>query len=137
MTGNAKVFLDSNILIYLLDNGSLKKQKAENFLRPEFYISTQVISENANVCLRKLKLTKEVAFAHARGLMERFHVLTIGKETITLCFHISTKYNLSYWDSLIAATALEADCNVLYSEDLQDKMILENRLTILNPFNNL
>lgn len=108
MTADQKVFLDSNILIYLLDNNSPKKQKAENFLRPEFYISTQVITENANTCLKKLKLNKETAFAHAKGLLDRFQIFTIDKETLSNCFSIALKYQLSLWDSLIVASALQS-----------------------------
>jgi predicted nucleic acid-binding protein len=47
---------------------------------------------------------------------------------------IAAKYGYSMFDGLIAASALEAECDTLYSEDLQDRQVIEGRLTIRNPF---
>jgi len=44
------------------------------------------------------------------------------------------KYNLQIFDGIIVAAALEADCSILYSEDMQDGQIIENMLKIVNPF---
>jgi predicted nucleic acid-binding protein len=134
MTGDSKVFLDSNILLYLIDKDGTKKERVQQLLRPDFFISTQVISENINVCLKKLKLSKETSFQHAKGLLDRFIVLTIEKRTISLCLEISTKYQLSYWDSLIIATAIEGNCDLLYSEDLQHNLSINKKITIINSF---
>jgi predicted nucleic acid-binding protein len=90
MTGDSKVFLNSNVLLYLIDKDGTKKERVQQLLRPDFFISTQVISENINVCLKKLKLSKETSFQHAKGLLDRFIVLTIEKRTISLCLDIST-----------------------------------------------
>jgi predicted nucleic acid-binding protein len=35
---------------------------------------------------------------------------------------------------MILATALENGCNIIYSEDMQNGQIIENQLTIINPF---
>jgi len=55
-------------------------------------------------------------------------------ETIKLCVSIKEKYSYSWWDSLVLASALENDCAILYSEDLQPNQVIENQLKILNPF---
>ena len=47
---------------------------------------------------------------------------------------IRHKYNLSFWDSLIIASALENDCSILYTEDLQHEQMIEGKLKIINPF---
>jgi len=44
------------------------------------------------------------------------------------------KYKFSYWDSLIIASALESGCGILYTEDMQDGQVIEDRLRIVNPF---
>ena len=44
------------------------------------------------------------------------------------------QYKFSYWDSLIIASALENECDTLYTEDMQDGLIIEGKLTIVNPF---
>lgn len=132
-----KTFLDSNILIYLIGNDdSTKKKIVKNIISPDQFISTQVIAENVNVCLKKFRLDKEIAFSHGKNLLQKFTVLTIEKSTMEKSFLISNTYNLSFWDSLIIAAALQADCTLLYSEDMQDGLLIEKKLTIKNPFKN-
>ena len=57
-------------------------------------------------------------------------------ETIKKAYFIANKYKFSFYDSLIVAAALECNCKILYSEDLQHKQVIEKSLTIINPFNN-
>ena len=47
---------------------------------------------------------------------------------------IASKYKYSFPDSLIIATAIEYNCNVLFSEDMHHNQIIENTLKIINPF---
>ena len=132
---NTKVFVDSNVLIYLIDNtSSLKKEKVENLLLPSFLISTQVVAENISVCFRKLKLDKATTYDHARGLLKRFSVVTITPQVLLRAFDIALKYSVSHWDSIIIATALTYNCNTLFSEDMQHNLKIENVLQIINPF---
>lgn len=58
----------------------------------------------------------------------------IDKEAILLSFKITKQYKYSIWDSLIIASALESNCSVLYTEDMQDGQIIDGKLTIVNPF---
>jgi predicted nucleic acid-binding protein len=135
MTAPEKVFLDSNISLYLIDKSSnQKKLQVEGFLSSNFLISTQVIAENVSVCLKKLKIDKKEAFAFASALMRRFKVVVITPEILTESFDISLKYQLSSWDSIIIATALHYECTILYSEDMQDGLVIENQTKIVNPF---
>jgi predicted nucleic acid-binding protein len=134
MIGHEKTFLDSNILVYLVGEDQLKKEKVELLINPSFIISTQVIAENVNVCLKKLKLTKEKSFAHGSFLLARLQVITIEKSFFPIAFQLSTKYQFSFWDSLIVASAIQSDCRLLYSEDMQDGLVIEGKLKIANPF---
>ncbi len=130
-----KVFIDSNIIVYLVDNRSKEKtKKAQDFLSPDFFISTQVIAENVNVCLKRLHLNKETTFDFARRILNRFRILQITEATLLKSFEISIKYQLSSWDSIIIATAILNNCSIIYSEDMQDGLIVENSVTIINPF---
>jgi predicted nucleic acid-binding protein len=45
-------------------------------------------------------------------------------------------YAVSFWDSLVIASALQAQVSVLYSEDLQHEQVIDGRLRIINPFVN-
>ena len=127
-------FLDSNILIYLVENNPDKKAKVLSIITTDCMISTQVVGENINVCIKKLKMTKEKAFIHANELLATFPIMTIQPSTLELGIMIYNKYQLSWWDSLIVSTALENNCEIIYSEDMQDGLVIEKRLTIVNPF---
>jgi len=82
MTDLKKVFVDSNILIYLIDDSAAHKKKiVGELLNPDFIISTQVISENVSVCLKKLKLDKQTTFDFAKRLLAN---MLEGKFELTL-----------------------------------------------------
>ncbi len=121
-------------LLYLLEQDRERRDIAAGLLQEGHFISTQVVAENINICLKKLKMSKENAFRHGALLLEAFQVLQITEHTLRLAFEISSRYQLSFWDSLIVATALENNCNMLFSEDMQDGFIIENQLKIVNPF---
>lgn len=127
-------FIDSNVIIYLFSKDEEKKQMARSLLLPKYIISTQVVNEKVNVCLRRLNLSKEEAFAHGQKLLNTYKVVNLYSSTIMKAFKLSFKYSFSYWDSLIVAAALENDCKVLFSEDMQSGLIIESNLTIVNPF---
>jgi len=61
-----------------------------------------------------------------------FHGVNFG--TLQKAKDLMTKYDFQIFDSLIVASALEADCNILYSEDMQNGLIVEKQLEIVNPF---
>ena len=61
--------------------------------------------------------------------------LFLDTNVLIKAFELLQKYNFSYYDSLIVSSALENDCKILYSEDMQDGLLVENKLKIKNPFN--
>jgi predicted nucleic acid-binding protein len=130
---NGRSFVDSNIAIYALDPISFKGETAIAILQQRPIISTQVVMETLNVVIKKLKFSRTNAFKHARFLLHNSVCTAISKSTLELSFEIASKYDYSHWDCLIIASALEADCNTLYSEDLQDGQKI-GQLTIHNPF---
>lgn len=129
-----KIFIDSNIILYLFDKNKEKSDFAKSLLaEKKYYISTQVINENVNVCLKKFKFPKEKAFKHGQILMDRFHIMPIQETTIQIAFQVSNKSNFSYWDSLILASGIESKCEILFSEDLSHKQMIQS-IEIINPF---
>ena len=62
------------------------------------------------------------------------NVSVITIDSIKSAWKLKKQYNLSYWDSLIVASAMENNCDILYSEDMQDRQTLEDKLKIINPF---
>lgn len=131
---SAKVFADTNVLLYLLSDDIVKKTRAKQVLSAQPVISLQVANEFANVCLKKLKLTPE-ALLSALKVIEKYAVfIPFGLQTIHKAVALQSRYKLQYYDSLIIATALENDCDILYSEDMQHGLVVDNQLKIINPF---
>ncbi|MEO5571689.1 MAG: PIN domain-containing protein [Bacteroidia bacterium] len=129
-----KIFIDSNIFVNLFGADRKKKLFASSLPKQTHIISTQVVNENVNVCIRKLKLSKTEAFTHGHYLMDNFLLVQISRSTIEGAFDISAEYGYSFWDSLIISSAIENGCNTLYSEDMQHGQIIEKKLKIVNPF---
>ncbi len=132
-----KVFLDSNILVYSsLQNDSDKHDKTLHFLETikgsVIFISTQVVNE-LYVTLLKHKLSDEETETIVEEIIKVYNISMITISTIKKSWNLRKQYNLSYWDSLIVASALETECGVLYTEDMQDERVINNTLTIKNP----
>ena len=129
------LFVDTNIFVYSVADDLRKRAVAEELLmRDGIVISPQVISEFVAVTLRKRILEPEKVTEYARKFLEVFQVTVIAAGTIATALDIMTKYQFSWWDSLILAAALESSCSVVYSEDMQAGQVIEDRLTIVNPF---
>lgn len=127
-------FADSNILLYLFSNDLSKKETALRIFNEGPVITSQVIGENMNVCLRDFKFTADKALTHAQELQQNCDVRLVNAVAIESALRLFKRYKYSFWDSLIVASALEANCSILYTEDLQHNQIIENKLTIVNPF---
>jgi predicted nucleic acid-binding protein len=131
MTGS---FFDTNILLYMASTDFAKAEKAEKIVAEGGAISVQVLNEIANVARRKMQMRwadLHVFLSALRGL------LTV--EPISAAVHetglaLAERHNLSVYDAMIAASALHAGCDTLWSEDMQEGMVLERRLRIVNPF---
>lgn len=129
-------FIDSNILIYSVTNEQNKSQIARCILADNrIVISTQALNEFCNVTLKKRLMTiEQVSFAISVFLND-FHVVDLGNDLVIKALNIKNRYQYSYWDSLIIATALKTGVKTLYSEDMSHSQVIDNRLTIINPFN--
>ena len=66
--------------------------------------------------------------------LENCQIQSVSLSTIKLAYHLIQRYDFQLFDSIIVASALEAECDILYSEDLHHGLIVEDKLTILNPF---
>ena len=133
MKGGA--FLDTNVLIYAALQPDPRSDRARALLAQGGAVSVQVLNEFANVARRKLrKPWPEVAQA-----LTAVRALCPPPLPVTLATHeaalgIAARFCYRIYDSLIIASALEAACATLYSEDMQDGQVIEGRLTIRNPF---
>jgi predicted nucleic acid-binding protein len=132
---SADVFLDTNILVYAIGQNGARSARAAALLRQGGTISVQVLNEFANVARRKLRRTwPEIVEA-----LDALRILfpdpkPIGVATHEAAIVIAQRDGFAFYDSLIIASALEADCSTLLSEDMQDGRVVDGRLTIRNPF---
>lgn len=127
-------FFDTNVLVYLASDDAAKADRAEAIVAGGGSISVQVLNELANVARRKMQMSWNETHAWLntlRGLLT-VHPLTV--ETHEAGLRIAERYGLSIYDSMIAASALDAGCDTLWSEDMQHGMKLDEGLRISNPF---
>ncbi len=126
---SAKVFIDTNILIYSIDKHSkTKQQKAklaiESILKDgRAVISTQVIEEAYVVAVKKLKIPPLDAKRWTK-LLSKFPVFVINYQTVMEAIDCSILEQLSFWDSLLIASAEEAGCEEIYTEDLSHGQVI-------------
>ena len=133
-----KLFVDTNIWVYahLEGENNTKHQKAntlvEETVQP-LVISTQILHEYYSAMLKN-KMTDDWIQTNIEAMIEYCEIQLITLSIIRLAHRIKGRYPFSYSDSLIIASALDAGCNILYSEDLHTQQPIENQLQILNPF---
>lgn len=134
---SVKIFIDTNVWVYAhLESEGIKHYEANQLVEQatrSIVISTQVLNEYY-VAMLKNKMIDEWIQNNIEAMIEYCEVQLVTLSTIRLAHRIKMRYRFSYWDSLILASALEAGCHILYSEDLQSQQLIENQLEILNPF---
>ena len=126
-------FLDSNVLLYLLDDGP-KRDVAASILAQGGTISVQVLNEVLVNCRRKAGMDWDEAGAVLDGVRQLCRVVDLTAEMHDVGRALGTRYRLQVYDAMIAAAALVTGCDVLLSEDMQDGLVLEGVLMIRNPF---
>jgi predicted nucleic acid-binding protein len=130
----AKNFLDSNVLLYLQSADAAKAQAAETLLQAGGVISVQVLNETAAVLNRKFKQPWHDISPFLALVEQVVTVVPMTQATHHLGRQLAERYQLNFYDALIAAAALEAECNVLQTEDLQHGLVIEKTLKVHNPF---
>jgi len=132
-----RIFLDSNIIIYSPGMDKVKKRISVDLLKNSPYISIQVVNEVVSISIKKLKIPNSDAYNIGRVLLNKCKTVSLTESVVLKGFDLSERYGFSFWDSLIVAAALENECSILYTEDLQHNQSIENKLTIKNPYLNM
>ncbi len=130
----AEVFLDTNVLLYLISADAGRADRAEALVGEGGVISVQVLNEFASVASRKLGM----AWPEIRDVLEPIRTLC-RVEPVTVDAHghalqLAERYGFSFYDAVIVASALLAGCQTLYTEDMQDGQRIEGRLLLRDPF---
>lgn len=131
-----KIFADSNIWLYaLMEGDSAKKSIAGGIiLRKNVVISVQVVNEISVNLIKKANYTDKEILVLLKNLKEKYVISGLNYRNLTQSGEIRIRYKLSFWDSLIISSALQNNCDILYTEDLHQGLIIENTLKVVNPF---
>jgi predicted nucleic acid-binding protein len=127
-------FFDSNVLLYIASSDPAKADRAEKLIGRGGKISVQVLNEIANVARRKMRMTWSETHAFLSMVRSLLSVHALTVETHETGLVLAEAHKLSIYDAMIAAAALHADCDTLWSEDMQHGRVIGNRLRVVNPF---
>ena len=128
-------FVDTNVLVYLASGDPAKADRAESIIGTGGgIISVQVLNELTNVARRKMLMSWTETHAFLSMIRELLTAQPLTVEVHETGLQLAERYGFSVFDAMIAASALHADCDTLWSEDLQDGMTIENTVRIVNPF---
>ena len=127
-------FIDTNVLLYLLSSDAKKAARAEQILHAGGHVNVQVLNEIANVARRKMAMS----WAETRDLLdivrELLRVHAITEETHARGLALAERFGGSVDDAMILAAAQLAGCRTVWSEDMQDEMVVGEGLRVENPF---
>lgn len=132
---NGSVFLDANVVLYSFSITEPDKASvARGLLNKKPWISPQVVFESLNVMLKKWRVERFAAVYTIKQLLPKCSLCPETDAVVLDALFLFEQYGLQSYDSKIVAAALSAGCATLYSEDMQDGLVIEGRLTIVNPF---
>ncbi|QDM18733.1 PIN domain-containing protein [Tardiphaga sp. vice352] len=127
-------FFDSNALLYLAAPESQKIERVRSLLYKGGFISVQVLNEMKRVSRRKSGMSWSEIHRLLNTVREFVKVEPLTLETHEAGLRLAERYGFAIYDSFIVAAALAAECETLWSEDMQHGMLVDNRLRIANPF---
>lgn len=127
-------FFDTNVLVYVASGDQAKADRAEEAVAAGGAISVQVLNELANVARRKMQMSWAETRALLGILRGLLMVYPLTLRTHELGLELAQRYGFSTYDAMIVASALEAGCDRLWSEDMQHGLALDEGLRIVNPF---
>ena len=127
-------FVDTNVLLYLASGDAQRADRAEAVIAEGAIISVQVLNEIANVLRRKMRMPWPDTHLFLDMIRALLTVEPVTWETHETGLRIAERYGLSIYDAMIVSAALMAGCDTLMSEDMQDGLVIDDRLRIVNPF---
>ena len=128
-----RAFFDTNVVVYTATSDP-RKHQARAFLSRGGCASVQVLNEFVHVARRKLRHDwPQIEFALGQIRASLDEVVSVTLSTHTSALSLAREHGFAFYDALIVATAIEAGCDILYSEDMQHGRRIAD-LTIRNPF---
>jgi predicted nucleic acid-binding protein len=131
----SRSFFDTNIVIYAYQAADPRADLAARCLAGGGVVSVQVLAEFIDVARRKLRMSwPQISAAMAAIEITCPKPVPVTIETHHVAVAIAEQTGARIYDAQIIASALEAGCDTLWTEDLQNGRVIAGRLTIRNPF---
>lgn len=131
----SKIAVDTNVLLYFLDTSETERRiKAAELISKQPVFNSQSLSELINVLTRRWKYSKESVIQVSTKFLEVCNYVPLTEESITLAYNICKNYDFQIFDAFVVSTAIESGCESLYTEDLHHGLVIDKKLTIINPF---
>lgn len=127
-------FIDTNILVYAAEPGDWNRSIAAQVIDAGGIVSVQVLNELANVLRSKKRLDWNEVVEALDLVIDLLDVAPVALDTHKLAIDLALRYGIHIYDANILAAALLAGCDTLYSEDMQNGLLVEGRLRVVNPF---
>lgn len=108
--------------------------KVEEILRQGGTVSVQILNEIANVARRKMRMQWDETIAFVERFRLLLRVVPLTEQIHENGLRLAGRYQLSVYDGMVVAAALDSGCSVLLSEDMHNGLNIEGRLEIRNPF---
>lgn len=127
--------VDTNVAVYTVSPASGKDGRAAAILGGADFVSIQLLNEFVHVTRRKFRFDwNDVArgLGDIRALVGA--VLPLDDAAHEAALRIAARYQLAFYDALMLSVALNGGARVFYSEDMQHGLVIDDTLTILNPF---
>jgi len=132
------IFIDTNIWLYsfLESEETVKKKDIADqlIIQNQIVLSTQVINEVCVNLIKKTSFNEQQIQELVKDFYRRCIIIQISYKILIQSSQLRQTYCFSYWDSLIVACALDAEVKYLYSEDMQNGLIIFDHLKIIDPF---
>jgi len=130
-------FIDTNIWLYsfIQSQNKEKTEIARTIIKEcEIVISIQIVNEICVNLIKKADFSEGEIQNLIESLYRKYTVFELSQDILLKASKIRANQSFSFWDSVVAASALDCDADYLISEDMQDGFNFENKLTIINPF---
>jgi len=136
-----RIFFDTNVFIYsMTDDDPVKSEIASALIRSALTahngsVSYQVIQEFCNTALKRFAYPMSTAGCgeYIENVLRPLLRVHSSVELFHEALAFKNRYQLSWYDSLIVCAAIQAECGILYSEDMQHGQRF-GKLQIQNPF---
>jgi predicted nucleic acid-binding protein len=143
MSAADRCFVDSNIWIYAATRAEevppdTRHEAARHLIESiEPDLPVQVINEVSINLIRKFKFSEAHIQTLIRSFYQKYTVYPLDADILLKASTLRTRYRFSFWDSIVVGTALQHQCRILYTEDMGNKLTVNDTLTIINPFHQM